>query len=451
MGEGRRGVVSTVVNVLKIGQTVKFRGLTQLLRRFGHVNWTMADQASVSAVNFLTGLLLARGLGITEFGIFSLAWVVVLFVFSLQFAMISAPMLSIAPKIEAAERPSYFGSVVLQHLLFTLATAMLVWVGAALSSHFYPTLGIDAYALPLMATTAAHQTRDFLRRQFYATHRHMAAFFIDAFSYGGQLAILVALFALEKLTIITALWTITGISTLAAFGASFWIGPLLFRLDDLLVVVKRHWRFSRWLGASALLNLFADQFLLVVSGAFIGPAAAGAMKAAQNLMGIAQLMFFALENIVPVRAGSYYHTGGIDALVAFMVRVTKWSASATALIVLTFCIYPEFWLQLIFGDQFVGYGILVRLYGIAFLLKAFGFAFGAGYYALEDTRPIFLAYTIATAAVALATYPLLKNFGVTGSAAGAVIFEVLMVSVVGLGFVSRVRRLRRSAVIASAN
>ena len=46
----------------------------RLLARYSHVNWALADQTMVSGVNFLTGILLARHLGIEEFGRFTLAW-----------------------------------------------------------------------------------------------------------------------------------------------------------------------------------------------------------------------------------------------------------------------------------------------------------------------------------------------------------------------------------------
>jgi O-antigen/teichoic acid export membrane protein len=407
-----------------------------------HVNWTMADQAVVSGVNFLTGLLLARWLGIFEFGIFSIAWVVVLFVFSLQYAMVSAPMLSIVSKIEDSERPTYFGSVVLQHVLFTAVSGILVWLGVTASGQFFPGLGLDPYALPLMAATVAFQSRDFLRRVFYASDRHMAAFVLDVFAYGGQLAALVAMVSIGNLDIISALWTITAVSGLAVLGAAFGIGRLRFCPRGLVAVARRHWQFSRWLAASALSNLFVDHFLLVLSGALIGPAAAGAMKAAQNLMGIAQLMFFALENIVPVRAGWHFYNGGIDALTEFMNRVVKWSVAMTALIVMLFATHPEFWLQLVFGDEFVGYVILVRLYGACFLLKSLGFAFTAGLHAIEDTQPIFVACCSAAALAFAVTYPLLAQFGVTGAAAGAVIVEALMVIIIISGFLVRARRQR---------
>ena len=78
----------------------------RLLTRYSHVNWALADQAMVSGVNFLTAILLARYLGIEEFGRFTLAWMAVLIAYSIQYAMIIAPMMSIGPKQSAAERPA---------------------------------------------------------------------------------------------------------------------------------------------------------------------------------------------------------------------------------------------------------------------------------------------------------------------------------------------------------
>jgi hypothetical protein len=54
--------------------------------------------------------MLARFMGLREFGIFVLAWMSVVFVNSLQTALIVAPMTSIGPKQREEDRPSYFGT-----------------------------------------------------------------------------------------------------------------------------------------------------------------------------------------------------------------------------------------------------------------------------------------------------------------------------------------------------
>ena len=88
----------------------------RLLVRYSHINWALADQTMVSGVNFLTGILLARYLGLEEFGRFTLAWMAVLFVNSLQSGLIVQPMMSIGPKQAEDETSAYYGAVVAQQL-----------------------------------------------------------------------------------------------------------------------------------------------------------------------------------------------------------------------------------------------------------------------------------------------------------------------------------------------
>ncbi len=66
------------------------------LKRFNHINWVLADQTMVSGVNFGTGLILARFLGLEEFGSFTLLWMLVLFINSIQFSMICGMAPSVA-------------------------------------------------------------------------------------------------------------------------------------------------------------------------------------------------------------------------------------------------------------------------------------------------------------------------------------------------------------------
>ena len=54
------------------------------LRQFlGRETWALTDQAVVSATNFLTSVMLLRFMGLREFGVFTLAWMSVLFVNSI--------------------------------------------------------------------------------------------------------------------------------------------------------------------------------------------------------------------------------------------------------------------------------------------------------------------------------------------------------------------------------
>jgi hypothetical protein len=91
----------------------------------------LCDQALVSGANFATNVILARTLGIREYGVFALSWMVVLFVTSLQWAFIVWPMMSVGPKQEEHDRPFYYGSVLTQEIAF----AVLSGSGILLALH----------------------------------------------------------------------------------------------------------------------------------------------------------------------------------------------------------------------------------------------------------------------------------------------------------------------------
>src|SRR5688572_32875759 len=74
------------------------------------MNWSVADQVVVSGGNLLTGVLVARFLGIEQFGVFSLLWLVLLLLQGTQSATILAPMVTIGPKEQRADaREFYYG------------------------------------------------------------------------------------------------------------------------------------------------------------------------------------------------------------------------------------------------------------------------------------------------------------------------------------------------------
>ena len=88
------------------------------LESFRWAKFAIADQIVVSGSNFLSNVLLARILGIEEFGRYVLAWTVVLFVQGLQFSAVSSTMLSIGPKHDAEGARSYFGAMFVHQSIF---------------------------------------------------------------------------------------------------------------------------------------------------------------------------------------------------------------------------------------------------------------------------------------------------------------------------------------------
>ena len=151
-------------------------GVWEHFRPFRSVRWALADQAVVSGSNFLSNILLARILGIEEFGRYVLAWTIVLFVQNILSATISSTMLSIGPKQDAEAAPMFFGSMFILQAIFVFVGAALTLMGALVAAYIFPSLGLGVIAVPLTVAVICWQTQDFLRRYFFSIGRAEVSF-----------------------------------------------------------------------------------------------------------------------------------------------------------------------------------------------------------------------------------------------------------------------------------
>jgi O-antigen/teichoic acid export membrane protein len=416
-----------------------------VLRHFsGREIWALTDQAIVSATSFLTNLILVRFMGLREFGVFTLTWMSVLFVNSLQSALIVAPMMSIGPKQDEKDRPSYFGAVVFQELLFVCCCFVLFFVALKVSSIFFPYADLRRLALPLAVSAFAYQSQDFLRRYFFITRQSRRALADDALSYLPQLPLLFLLHRMGRLDSAVALWVMAGTSLFGLLPAWFWVGPLEFNRKWLGAVSRRHWKISRWLGASSLLQWTSGNLFVLAAPIYYGAAAAGVLRASQNLMGVTHIWYLGLNNVVPAETSRRLREGGVPSMLAYTRSVLLRWGGLTLLFALVMAVAPGFWLGLIYGPGMVHYGYILRLYALFYVFNFATCPLSAGLQALEFTQPIFWSYLAMTAFSVALAFPAAKWLGLNGTMLGLIGTQVIFQGIVGIALIVRSRHLEKA-------
>src|SRR3569833_3082839 len=126
----------------------------------------LADQALVSAMNFLTTALLARILGIHNFGIFSVLYIVLQFANCLQLSLIVSPMLTLGPQLRGEQaRTKFLRGMAGYQLLFSLSCSVLT--GLVLLAQRFKLMrtgiGADVF-LAFAVTIFCFLVQDWLRR-----------------------------------------------------------------------------------------------------------------------------------------------------------------------------------------------------------------------------------------------------------------------------------------------
>jgi len=397
----------------------------------GREIWALADQAVVSATNFLTNVVIARALGVTQYGVFALSWLALLFVNSIQNALIVAPMMSIGSKTIDERRPHYFGAVVIQQLCFAVFSLAGINLAVRAVAVYFHQPDLNQLSWPLSITVFAYLVQDFFRRYLFATKQRRRAFLNDAMSYVPQLLIIVLFAKTGSLTTVRALWTIAFTSMFGIAAGIIWLEKVSHSGSEFRSVVSQHWKFSRWLIPSGMMEWTSSYLFLMAAPIYFGAVAAGALRSAQNIVGVAHIWFLGLENVVPAETARTLHNHGIHAAEKYILRIIAVWGTITGLFILMISVAPSFWLQLAYGTKYLEYGHLLRLYGILYLLAFLGGPLRASLQALEFTAPIFWSYCVMTVFSIIFAVPFVKWFGLSGviigSIATQIIFQIILV------------------------
>jgi O-antigen/teichoic acid export membrane protein len=381
---------------------------------------------------------------VRDFGVFALAWTTVILVNNLQIAFVVSPMMSVGPKQEAQERPTYYGAVLAQEMAFALCVTFVVWVTVALLNVHFPQWNIRDLGLPLAFATLAYLLQDFVRRYFFSTRQAKMALICDSISYVTQLPIIFFMARRSHLSPGAALWVI-GATSLGGFLVSFiWFEPVRLEFQSLRQVTSRHWRISRWLAPSAFMQWGSGNLFGLVAPVYYGAAAAGVLRAAQNIVAVTHIWYLGLDNVVPAEAARQMHAGGVEACTRYIRQIVwRWGAITAAFLFLAVAC-PSLWLRLIYGTAYAGYGHILQLYAALYLMIFFGGPLRAGLQALEYAAPIFWSYLAMTAFSIAFAGPFAKNLGLVGAMLGMIATQVLFQGIVGAAFVLRLRRMKRT-------
>ncbi|MCW5726927.1 lipopolysaccharide biosynthesis protein [Parvibaculum sp.] len=399
-------------------------------KRHKSLNLAFADQAMISATNFLTGILVARALGITDFGIFSLVWLGVLFTQSLQQALITSPMLSIGAKESGTAANSYFGAILVQQIALAAIFSISLIALALAATHFRVIDGIEHLILPLASCVFFTQMHEFLRRVFFMNGDVFSAFLTDAARNIPQIAIF-SFFLMGPGSIRSveaALLIISGCAGLGIIIAAPRAPSISFSATVAIGIFQRHFHFSKWLVGSALLQWTGSNIFILASGAFLGPAAAGALRAAQTLVGVTHIFFQATDNIFLPKAARIFRDDGDIGLRRLTRRVGILALATTGTACALIALPSTFWLNLLYGQEYAQFGFLVVGYAASYMLMACSAPYRLSLLAREYSAATFSGYIISTAFSLIACYPLVNGYGLHGAILGIIVTQGIMLA-----------------------
>jgi O-antigen/teichoic acid export membrane protein len=403
-------------------------GLRALAARSAHLNGTLLDQALVSASNFLLGVLLTRFLGLDAYGTFVLGWMVVLFFSSVQQALIVSPLVTLVPKQPAAERAHSASVYFTLQMGFAAGTAALTGVGGFAFSRLHAAGRYDGLILPLSSVVFAFLWQDYMRRLLFAQRNTGPVLTADLIAYAGQIAAVLLAHRAGLLSVSGVLWCIAGLFIVSAAFQARWMVRATWSWRSVAATWRAGWRFSRWLTASAVIQWLAGNLFIVAAGALLGGAAAGAVRASQNVVGVTHVLFLAMENFLPARAATVMAEQGRAAMLRYMQRATAYVGMATACGLLLVAVAPRFWLQALYGSELAGYDYVLTWFAFLYMLVFGTTMLRLILRTLEQTRPFFVVSVLSAALSLTMAFPIVERWGLPGVMAGLTVTQLIAIT-----------------------
>jgi O-antigen/teichoic acid export membrane protein len=400
---------------------------------------TILDQVIVSGSNFVTGILLVRGLGLVEFGRFTIAYAVLLLANSIQLSFIASPMITLGGLCPSAdERRRFARGMFGVQIMFCGIVSALALAGTMIYMTVQRQGSAAPFLVPFLAAVIAFLMQDWLRRYYFTVGKAAATLWNDAISYGGQLVVLCLLWKWHGLTIDSALWAIAITS-----GTAFAAGAVIERLGCTAGETRDAWQWARKisidLGLSNQLQWLVYQGAMLVGAGVVGAEAAGGVRATQNILGPVNVAYQAMENLVPLKAAEEMRKGGIERASAFLMRFGLKGFVCLVVFFATAAVFSGRFLQFFYGRQLHAYAAVLDLQMLYFLLawplRQLSFLFRT----ITRTRPILLASCVAALVSLTLVYPCVRSYGAAGIMVAAVAGQLMSLVYLGTAWVS-VRR-----------
>lgn len=283
--------------------------LYSIFKRLSHSLWhfvgaAMLDQIMVSGVNFFVGFYLARQLGISQFGQFSLILLIIFFCLEIQRALVIAPMMTLMAK---NDHPDYLPQLGYMQIFFNITASLGATAFVFASGFIFPKWHIGHLSFLTFFITFARLQQEFLRRVFFVQSHARRALILDAITFTLILLSIWFLAHSQRLTLANVLWWhVAGYLCPSFLAMTYTLHPRI-KWAECLTICRDHLQFGRWLVGGTIVQFFSSNWLIMISGAILGASTVGLIKSAQYLLGGATMLFQALENVVPLRLARLYH------------------------------------------------------------------------------------------------------------------------------------------------
>jgi len=391
-------------------------------------HYVFFDQIIVSGSSFLISILVLRFLGIESFGIFSILWLLLLFFYSVQQAYIISPLLTNAPKQSLENLNFFYGSALIQQIIFMFIIFIISFCFLEFFGDYIKDYNIRQFSISFALTLLFSQFYQFLRRVYFSKKLFVKVIISDILVYSIIIFSIIYLNFKNELYINKIFWL---------FFISFFFGTLFnlsvilsfsFNIKKLLNFFRENWHISKWLLFTSILQWFSGNLWVINAGIILGPYILGIVRACQNILNIANLIFQSFENIIPSNTSKKFMSGGKKLMNDFLHIITKQGILLTLCLAILIIIFAKPILYLFYGNEIASYSKILSFLSFLIPLHFLQYPVSYGLRTLGNTKPIFISYLFTSIITILISIYIIDTFKIYGLIFGLYLSQIAITS-----------------------
>ncbi len=357
------------------------------------------DQGLMSGSNFLLMILLARWLSAAQYGAFALAFSIFLLLAAINDSLINEPMMVFGPSSFRHCKREYLGSVLCIQGAVGLTFLILLVLSTLVANHF-------AFA-PIFSSTLAGLSLStpcvlilWVARYAYYLEQRPGRAAIGALLY--SILVISATSAVYKRGLLsprTAFLVLAASALIAAVFMLLRLKPLLRLTGDASPgrVWIEHWNYGRWALGTAALKWIPGNISYSLTGAFLGIADVGALKALLNLVLPFSQAINSFSILVQPHVSGVFARGGRGSTKAPVAAVTLFYLAGGLIYtaILMFVKYPVF--RMLYRGKFLEFVYLLPWVSVGIVLTLGSYGAIIGLRAIQNPSMVFVAYCASSA------------------------------------------------------
>ena len=377
----------------------------------------LIDQALFSGTSFLLTLLIARITDVESFGQYSAYMLGIYLLVNATGAFVIQPfqvLLGKSKNISAYISFTYWFQIIV--LMFVIGIAFVVM------HYFIP--GIPVSILPFAAGFILH---DFARKILLALNKLIKALLLDTAST-VFLVLGLYFFNQQSGKTINELMQYFAFAYILPFlFISVLLSPLVFKKDLFIEYLSLHYKEGKWLFFTAITQWWSGNLFVLASGLYLGASALGALRLAQSLLGVLNILLQTFENyvlpqtafkIISSRQIAISYLGGMSQKAAFLF-----------LPVLGFSfLFAEQIMVMAGGLEYRSFAYVLRGMTFLYVFIFLGQPIRLIIRALLLNQHFFYAYLINLSFALIFGHFLLSTYGLNGAIAGLIGSQILLIA-----------------------